>query len=176
MAKSTRSKPTSKTQKPAPLEGNKVWRERGRVRKSSPTLRDKTAWEKLPEWWQHVICVGFLLVVALGFFAPTTFGGRTLVGGDTVQWLGTAQAMLDYEASSNGKMGRKTAGTLMPVAVVPVPSPPTSGFRPLHSPFPFTSRALSRGSTRIMGTTLVVATAWCPVLVSQAALRLASSK
>ncbi len=103
MAKSTRSKPTSKTQKPAPLEGNKIWRERGRVRKSAPTLREKTAWEKLPSWSQHAICIGFLLVVALGFFAPTTFGGRTLVGGDTVQWRGSAEAMLQYEASSNGE-------------------------------------------------------------------------
>ena len=49
------------------------------------------------------MCVGFLLVVALGFFAPTTFGGLTLVGGDTVQWRGSAEAMLDYEASSNGE-------------------------------------------------------------------------
>ncbi len=103
MAKSTRSKPASKTQKPAPLEGNKIWRERGRVRKSSPTLRDKTAWEMLPAWTQHAVCVGFLLVVALGFFSQTTFGGRTLVGGDTVQWRGTARAMLQYEASSNGE-------------------------------------------------------------------------
>ena len=104
MAKSTRSKPTSKTRKPAPLEGNKVWRERGRVRKYSPLLpRRMAGWDKLPARWQHVICVGFLLIVALGFFAPTTFGGRTLVGGDTVQWRGTAEAMLQYEASSNGE-------------------------------------------------------------------------
>ncbi len=100
MAKSTPSKPTSKTQQPAPLEGNKVWRERGRVRKSASVLREKSAWERLPSWAQHAVCIGFLLAVALGFFSATTFGGRTLVGGDIVQWRGMAEAMLQYEEAT----------------------------------------------------------------------------
>ncbi|NNF56888.1 MAG: hypothetical protein HKN04_01475 [Rhodothermaceae bacterium] len=100
MAKSTPSKPTSKTQKPAPLEGNRIWRDRSRVRKTAPMLREKTAWEKLPSWGQHAICIGFLVIVAVSFFSATTFGGRTLAGGDTVQWRGAAEAMLQYEEST----------------------------------------------------------------------------
>jgi hypothetical protein len=99
MAKSTRSKPTSRVQQPAPLEGNTRWRERGRVRRTAPVLRAPSAWEKLPAWAHHVICLTFLVGVAFAFWAPT-LGGRTLVGGDTVQWRGTAEAMLQYEASS----------------------------------------------------------------------------
>lgn len=102
MAKSKPSKPTSKKSKPAPLEGNKVWKERGRVRRTTPSMREKSAWEKLPNWSQHTICLGFLLVVALGFFSATAFGGYSLAGSDTVQWRGTAEAMIQYEASSNG--------------------------------------------------------------------------
>lgn len=103
MAKSTPSKPTSKKSKPAPLKGNKPWRERQRVRISGPSQRDKTAWEKLPVWGQHAVCIGFLFVVAVGFTAPTTFGGLTLAGSDIVQWRGMAEAMLTYETSSNGQ-------------------------------------------------------------------------
>lgn len=99
MAKSTRSKPTSRVQQPAPLEGNRHWRERGRVRRSAAVLREPSLWEKLPAWAHHTICLAFLLVVALGFWAPT-LGGETLIGGDTVQWRGTAEAMLQYEASA----------------------------------------------------------------------------
>src|SRR5690606_7563388 len=99
MAKSTPSKPTSRAQQPAPLEGNQPWRKRGRVRKSAPHLREPSAWEKLPAWAQHAACLGFLFVVAVGFWAPT-LGGSTLTGGDTVQWRGTAEAMLQYEAAT----------------------------------------------------------------------------
>lgn len=99
MAKSTPSKPTSRVQKPAPLEGNRQWRARGRVRKTAPHLREPSAWETLPSWAQHAICLAFLVAVAVGFWAPT-LGGRTLVGSDTVQWRGTAEAMLQYEAST----------------------------------------------------------------------------
>ncbi|OZC01999.1 YfhO family protein [Rubricoccus marinus] len=97
MAKSTRSTPTSKTNKPAPLEGNKEWRKRGRVRHVGPTLGEKTWWENLPAWGRHAISLGFLLIVALGFTAPATFGGKKLAGDDTVRWRATAEALLDWE-------------------------------------------------------------------------------
>ena len=100
MAKSTPSKPTSKTQQPAPLEGNTVWRERGRVRKTAPTMRSKSLWEKLPDWAQHALCLAFLFVVALSFFAPTTFGDLSIIGGDTVQWRSGAEAMIQYRKAT----------------------------------------------------------------------------
>lgn len=98
MAKSTKSRPAAK--KPAPLEGNEVWKSRSRVRRAGPTTREGTWWEGLDGRVQHAICLGFLLVVAVGFFAPTTIGGRTLVGGDTVQWRASAEAMLAAEAET----------------------------------------------------------------------------
>ena len=99
MAKSTKSTPSSKTNKPAPLEGNAVWRKRGRVRKAGP-VQDKTWWEARPAWAQHAICVGFLVIVALGFTAPTTFGGKSLVGDDIVRWRASADVLLDAERSA----------------------------------------------------------------------------
>jgi len=91
-------RPTSKRRQPAALEGNKPWRDRARVRTAS--ARDKSAWDRLAPHWQHAITLGVLLLVALWFTAPTTFGGRTLMGGDVVQWRGAAQAMIDYEEAT----------------------------------------------------------------------------
>ncbi|HEX8386362.1 MAG TPA: hypothetical protein VF576_09265 [Rubricoccaceae bacterium] len=99
MAKSQKGRPTAA--RPAPLEGNDNWKRRSRVRATGPVLRNEaSAWDRLPEWAQHAVCVGFLLVVALGFFAPTTFGGKAFAGGDTVQWRATAQATMAYEAET----------------------------------------------------------------------------
>ena len=98
MAKSTKSRPASKSQQPAPLEGNAVWRARGRVRRASPTVREKSTWETLPDRLQHAICVGFLLLVTVGFYSATVWGGRSLAGGDTVQWRAAAEAGLEHEA------------------------------------------------------------------------------
>ena len=99
MAKSRKSRPGG-SGGPAPLEGNEVWKKRSRVRRGGPITRETTWWDSRPNWLQHAICLGFLLLVAVGFFAPTTIGGRTLVGGDTVQWAATAEAMLAYEAQN----------------------------------------------------------------------------
>ena len=99
MAKSRKSRPTAA--RPAPLEGNDVWKRRSRVRATGPVLRtEASAWERLPGWAQHAICIGFLLVVAVGFFAPTTFGGKAFAAGDTVQWRATAEAQIAYEAQT----------------------------------------------------------------------------
>lgn len=100
MAKSRKSRPTSAVQKPAPLEGNAPWRERSRVRRAGVTLRETSAWDRLSDTAQHAICVGFLLVVAAGFFSATTFGGRTLVGGDTVQWRAASESVIAYGAET----------------------------------------------------------------------------
>lgn len=101
MAKSTSGRPAGKRRQPAALEGNRPWRERSRVRGSNPIGRENTAWDRLPLGARHAIGLGLLLVAALWLTAPTTFGGRTLVGGDVVQWRGAAQAMLDHEARTD---------------------------------------------------------------------------
>ena len=100
MAKSSKSRVTSKTKRPAPLEGNEVWKNRGRVRRVGAAQRDATLWARLPSWGQHAICIGFLTLVALGFFASSTIGGKTLAGGDTVQWRATAEVLLAHEAET----------------------------------------------------------------------------
>ncbi|MEM1114916.1 MAG: hypothetical protein AAF845_01000 [Bacteroidota bacterium] len=98
MAKSTKSRPSAK--KPAPLEGNEVWKKRSRVRRAGPVAREASWWEQRPASVQHGLCLGFLLVVAVGFFSATTFGGRTLAGSDTIQWRASAEAMLAAEAET----------------------------------------------------------------------------
>ncbi len=59
-----------------------------------------TAWERLSPRVQHAVCLGFLLAVTLGFFASTTFGGKTLVGGDIVQWRGMAESVIEYQEAT----------------------------------------------------------------------------
>ncbi len=100
MAKSRKSRPGA-AGGPAPLEGNEVWKQRSRVRRVGPVTREASWWERQPGWVKQAACLTFLAVVALGFFAPTTFGGRTLVGGDTIQWASTAEAMLEYERETD---------------------------------------------------------------------------
>ena len=97
MAKTRKSRASRLPNRPAPLDGNEVWKTRSRVRRAGPALREATWWEGLPDGAQHGLCLGFLLLVAVGFFFPTTFGGRTLAGGDTIQWRATAEAMIEYE-------------------------------------------------------------------------------
>ena len=82
---------------PAPLEGNEVWKSRSRVRKSGAVIREDTWWEKQRPGVQHAICIASLVAIAFAVYAPATFGGKSLVGGDTVQWAAGAEAMLEYE-------------------------------------------------------------------------------
>lgn len=74
--------------------------QRPKVRPTGTKITQASAWERLSPRVQHLLCLLFLLGVTLGFFAATTFGGRTLIGGDTVAWQGMAQAMQEYEAET----------------------------------------------------------------------------
>jgi hypothetical protein len=69
----------------------------GKVRSGVP---QRSAWDRLPMRTQHLICLAALLAVTLGFFASVTVGGKTLVGGDIVQWRGMAESVIDYEAET----------------------------------------------------------------------------
>lgn len=59
-----------------------------------------TWWERLSGPAQHGVCLMLLLVVAVSFFAPTLFSGKSVVGSDTIHWRATAQAMLEYKAET----------------------------------------------------------------------------
>ncbi len=62
--------------------------------------QDPTWWSTLSTSRQHALCLGFLLVLAVAFLAPAHFSGRRLLAGDTVNWLGMAQSVMDYEAET----------------------------------------------------------------------------
>ena len=72
-----------------------------KVRSSRPGVPETSWWDRMSSRSQHLVCLSLLLAVALGFWAPT-LGDQMLVGGDTVQWRGMAQAMIDYEEVSGG--------------------------------------------------------------------------
>lgn len=48
-------------------------------------------------WRRHATSLVFLFIVALLFFAPIHFSGKTLIAGDTVNWRGMAESMIEYE-------------------------------------------------------------------------------
>jgi hypothetical protein len=70
-----------------------------KVRAARPGVTETTGWDRLSGRAQHLICIGLLLAVAAGFWAPT-LGDQIIVGGDTVQWRGSAQAMIEFEEES----------------------------------------------------------------------------
>ncbi len=71
---------------------------KGKDRKSAG--RWFTLWDALEDRTQHLICVAFLLLVAVGFFAPLHFSGKMLVAGDTVNFDAMARSMIDYEKAT----------------------------------------------------------------------------
>lgn len=57
-------------------------------------------WDAQADLTQHFICITVLLAVALVFYAPALFSGKTLIGGDIVQWRATAESMLQHRADT----------------------------------------------------------------------------
>ena len=53
-------------------------------------------WAMQPPLFQHTVCAVVLLIVAMYFCWPTLFSGKSLVGGDIVQWRAAAQSMFEY--------------------------------------------------------------------------------
>ena len=58
--------------------------------------QDEGIWERLPGRTRHIAVVCVLIFVSAVFFAPATFGGRKLVGSDTVQSRAMAKSLVDY--------------------------------------------------------------------------------
>lgn len=55
------------------------------------------AWYRQSLVRQHVIAFIFLLLAAVLFYAPIIFSGKQVVAGDTINWRGMAQSMIEYE-------------------------------------------------------------------------------
>ena len=72
---------------------------RARVKPSEKTLQ-ASWWTQRSEAARHGICLGMLLVVAVGFFAPVLFSGEAIVATDTVGWRAGAETMLQYRAET----------------------------------------------------------------------------
>ncbi len=73
---------------------------RQRQRDTEQAERKDGFWARRPGWMQHLICLLVLLVVSVGFFAPLHFSGKSLVGGDTVNWRAMAEAMIEYTSET----------------------------------------------------------------------------
>ncbi|NBC18676.1 MAG: hypothetical protein GVY18_15335, partial [Bacteroidetes bacterium] len=79
-------------------------------------------WERQSEVVQHGICLVVLLAVIVGFYAPVLFSGKTIVGGDTVNWRAMAEAMIDYrEAAGEEPLWNPNAFAGMPGYLISFP-------------------------------------------------------
>ncbi|MEO0740338.1 MAG: hypothetical protein AAF089_01975 [Bacteroidota bacterium] len=57
-------------------------------------------WADRPVWVRDLLCLGLLLLIAMVFTWPTTFGGQAPIPTDVEQYRGMAEAMLDYEEAT----------------------------------------------------------------------------
>ncbi len=67
-----------------------------RLKATSYSQGARSWWAAQPPLFQHTVCALALLMVAVYFCWPTLFSGRSLVGGDTVQWRAAAQSMFEH--------------------------------------------------------------------------------
>jgi hypothetical protein len=94
MAKKPASKqPISK----AEATSNRAERE---AKRPTHTEAKSSFWDNLPSLTQHLICGGMILLVGIVFFSALLFGGKSLVGSDSVQARGMAKSVLEYEAQT----------------------------------------------------------------------------
>ncbi len=68
-------------------------------RPRSRTVRS-SRWQAVPGVVQHGVCFTLLVAVALTFWSPALFSGKTLIGGDIVQWRAAAESMIQYRAET----------------------------------------------------------------------------
>jgi len=68
----------------------------GKPKLSPPIQIQKSWWSAQSPLLQHALCLLALLIVAIYFSWATLFSGKSLVGGDTIEWRGVAQSMIEY--------------------------------------------------------------------------------
>ncbi|MEM1041152.1 MAG: hypothetical protein AAGI91_00840 [Bacteroidota bacterium] len=113
-----RKRPSGDASTPKPEHG----KARAAKVRASGTVLHRTAWDRLSPWVRHAVCLAFLLAVTLGFFASTTFGGQTLVGGDIVKWRGMAESVIEHrEETGQDALWATNAFAGMPSFMVSYP-------------------------------------------------------
>jgi hypothetical protein len=60
------------------------------------TAQADTFWTRLSPTTRHAACLGILLVVALAFYAPAVFEGKSIQGTDTITFRANAQVTVEH--------------------------------------------------------------------------------
>ncbi len=68
----------------------------GRSKAAQSRQLQKSWWAAQSPVLQHIVCIAGLTVVAFYFSWATLFSGKSLVGGDTVEWRAAAQSMMEH--------------------------------------------------------------------------------
>ncbi len=66
----------------------------------SERLTGPSWWDGLPDRTRHGISLLVLLVVAVAFYSPMLFTGKTVVASDAVQWRSMAASMIDHHEAT----------------------------------------------------------------------------
>jgi hypothetical protein len=92
-----------------------------KARRSRRSSSDEPSrWQRLTERTQHAICVGVLLLVSVGFFAPMHFSSGKLIGGDTVNARAMSKSVKHYRAETGKQaLWRTNAFSGMPALMGP---------------------------------------------------------
>ena len=69
----------------------------GAPHRKHPEHVHATGWDRLRGRTQHAICLLFLLIVALSFFASIIFSDKALFASDVVSWRAMAEYMVQHE-------------------------------------------------------------------------------
>ena len=68
---------------------------------SSQTARQESGWhslfDRISATKRHGMAVLVLVLVSVAFYAPIHFSGKQIIAGDTINWRGMAQSMIEYE-------------------------------------------------------------------------------
>ncbi len=95
----------------------------GRSKASRSPKQQRPWWAKQDPILQHSLCLIALLAVAIYFSWATLFSGRSLVGGDIVEWKAVAQSMLEYkEATGEEALWATNLFAGMPGYIISSPS------------------------------------------------------
>lgn len=64
----------------------------------SPRVQDaNTFWARLSPTARHGACLALILAVAMAFYAPALFEGKTIHGVDNVSWRANAEVLMEHE-------------------------------------------------------------------------------